>query len=1032
MKNKPPIKVLSKSRLVFCMITLHLLSFNLSIANDGMNTQSISQGILITGKITDSDTNFGLPGVNIIVNETSHGVISDFDGNYSITVPNENSELVFSFLGYAQSIVKVGNRRNIDISLSYEATSLDEIVLIGYGSAKRSDLTGSISTLKGSAIGQRQTINAADALQGALPGVSVTRSDGRPGVNPQIRIRGITTIGNSNPLVLIDGVPGSLNNLNPNDIQDISVLKDGAAASIYGSRAAAGVILVTTKRGKSGQFTVDYTYETAMRKPTRIPKYVGAVDFMTFINERNWNDAGNMGSEFPTYDPELINNYPSLHNQNPELYPDTDYSTFFKEFALSKRHLLSLTGGTDKVRSHTSFSYNEEGGFTDVQSFEKFNVRSNTDIRFNEILSTSIDLNYSNSLDQREQGWGMINLLRRPPLGRPFWNDGRAVSDSYYSSHLTRSKIGGINKMWSNRFNGRLSIELKPLKGLNITGMVSPTFNFYKGKSHIKKVPLYMLDNPNVINHAPGHSTTKVAETRNDSYSLLTQFSINYSKLISENHSLNLLAGYENIYSHNEGLTASRDQYALDDYPYLDLGPLSLRDNSGSASELALRSFYGRLMYGYKDKYLAQFSGRYDGSSRFHKDYRWGFFPSVSLGWVLSKEAFLENLEALSFLKLRASFGALGNDRIGNYPYQSTVAFGNDLLYSGNTATSFQTAYIPQLAIRNISWETTESWDFGLDANFLSNKLELSVDYFKKNTRDMLLQVEIPRFVGLANPDQNAGEMSTKGWEFAVNYSDNIGDLNYQISGNIFDSKSIMGDLAGTEFLGSQIKREGSQFNEWFGYKTDGLFQTQAEIDSSVPLRSNTKPGDIKYLDLSGPDGVPDGIINQHDLTLLGGSLPRYQYGGTISLEYKNFDLSVIFQGVGKMNSYLHLQTVIPDHFGVADFVYGKTWSHYNDAETNKQAFFPIGGELGRSHNYKTSDHWLYDGSYFRLKNIILGYSFPDQIVQKLRMKDLRLSVNLSDLFSIDNHPSGYDPEQGPGRGYFITKAYIFSATVNF
>ena len=985
----------------------------------------------VTGTITD-DTGDPLPGVNIVLKGTSSGTLTDINGNYSLDVPDENAVLIFSYIGFTTAEVIVGTQSVIDFALVPDVTALDEIVVIGYGTTKKTDLTGAVGTLSGESIYQRQTIKAAEALQGTMPGVTVTRTDGRPGADPVIRIRGTTSIGNSNPLVLIDGVPSSLNNINPKDIESISVLKDGASASIYGSRAAAGVILVTTKRARSGELEVDYTYEYVSRKPTRLPNNVGAQDYMQFINERNWNDAGNMGSEFPTYDEALIANYPSSHAQDPDSYPNTDYSTFFSDYVPSQRHLISFKGGTESVSSLVSMSYNKNDGFSDNHSYETFTIRNNNDITFNKILSAHLDFNYQNSYEKRENGYPMLNLMRRSPLGLAFWSDGRAANTAFRSD-MAKHRLGGTNKTSIDEIRGRFKLDLKPVKGLVISGMVSPSFNFVRGKTHAKAVPIYDLGNPSSVGFASAAATTKVTETRNNSNTMLTQFLANYSYTLAEDHSFSLLGGYENYSVFAEGLTASRDGYVLSNFPYLNLGPLDLRDNSGSANESVLRSYFGRLSYGFKGKYLVQVNARYDGSSRFHQDYRWGLFPSISAGWVASNEPFMEGLQAVSFLKLRASLGSLGNERIGNYPYQSTIAFSNALIYSGTTPTSFQTAFIPQYAVQDISWESTESWDIGLDANFLNNSLQVTVDYFKKTTRDMLLRLEIPRYVGLSNPNQNAGEMYTKGWEFGVLYGNSIGGLQYTVSANIFDSKSIMGDLKGTQFLGNKVKLEGSKFNEWYGYRTDGLFQTQEEVDNSVTLRASTKPGDIKYLDIGGPGGVPDGFINEDDLTLLGGSLPRYQYGGNISLAYKNFDLSIIFQGVGKVNSYKPLHMVIPDHYGVPDFVYGNTWSSYNNAEKNKQAPYPIGGEAGRSHNYKTSDYWLFNGSYFRLKNVIMGYSIPSQIIEKTGMKDLRVYVNLSDLFSIDNRLPGWDPEQDPfSRGYFITKAYILSISAKF
>lgn len=996
--------------------------------------QVIPQDITVTGKVISSDNEEALPGVSVIVKGTMQGTVTDTDGHYSLRVPDQNAVLVFSFVGYVSGEVIVGSKTVIDFSLVPDVAMLDEVVVIGYGEANKSDLTGAVSSLRGKSVQERQTTKAANALQGAIPGLMVTRSDGRPGADPVLRIRGITTMGNSTPYILIDGVPGDLNRINPYDIENVTVLKDGASASIYGSRAASGVILITTKRGKSGKLDLTYSYEHGLLKPTRMPKYMGAVEFMKFINERDWNDRGNTGSEYPTYAKDLIDNYSSLHAEDPEAYPDTDYATFFKEYSGSKRHLLNISAGTSKMSTMLSASYSSNSGFLDMQAYKTLTLRSNNDITFNKVLAAHFDISYQNSREDRENGYGMINLLKRMPNALPFWSDGRAASSiSIYAADMARARLGGINKVWNDDIRARLAVDITPLKGLKLTGVVSPYFDFYRRKAHLKQVPLYLKGQTNIAGYANSAASTKVEEDRNHSNSVMGQLFANYSTTFSGDHNFDVMAGYESFYSFNETLSASRDQYELHNYPYLNVGPLTLRDNSGGASESALQSYFGRLMYNFRSKYLLQLNARYDGSSRFHPDYRWGLFPSVSAGWVITKERFMEDIKPLSLLKVRASMGSLGNERsLGSYPYQSTIAFTNVLLYSGQTAVSSQAAYVPRYPIRDISWETTTTWDLGLEAGFFNGHLQLTADYFRKTTRDMLLALEIPRYVGLANPSQNAGEMYTKGWELDLRYSNHIGDLYYMISGNIFDSRSIIGDLKGTEFLGSQVRKEGSEFNEWYGYQTDGLFQTQQEVDNSVTLRANTKPGDIRYKDLSGPEGVPDGIINQYDLTLLGGSLPRYQYGSNINLQYKNFDLSVVLQGIGKQNSYLDMSMVIPDHFGVPDFVYGKTWSHYNDAETNRQAFYPIGGELGRTHNYETSDYWLFNGSYFRLKNVILGYNVSSDIAKKIGMKSLRASVNLTDIFSIDKYPQGYDPEQGTGRGYFMTKSYIFSLSANF
>jgi outer membrane receptor protein involved in Fe transport len=364
------------------------------------------------------------------------------------------------------------------------------------------------------------------------------------------------------------------------------------------------------------------------------------------------------------------------------------------------------------------------------------------------------------------------------------------------------------------------------------------------------------------------------------------------------------------------------------------------------------------------------------------------------------------------------------------------------LLYQGTNIVAGQSAYINKYPIRDISWETTESMDFGFDVNFFDNKLQVTGDYYDKKTRGMLLSVEVPDYMGLPNPTQNAGKMKTHGWELAISYNNKIGELNYSVSGNISDFKSVMGDLLGTEFLGSQVKMKGSEFNEWYGYKSDGIYQTQEEVDNSAKTNARVKPGDIKYVDISGPDGVPDGqITSTYDRILLGGSLPRYEFGGNIRLQYKGFDCSVVFQGVGKVNKYMDEVMARPlsgGVLGIPSYILGNYWSKYNTDEQNKKAFYPrlseisAGGQsAANANNYVTSDYWLFNGGYFRIKNIDLGYTLPKAVVDKIGINNVRVYVNISDLFSIDRFPEGYDPESATS-GYFINKSCLMGITVKF
>jgi TonB-linked SusC/RagA family outer membrane protein len=996
--------------------------------------QSPQQTQKVTGKVTNS-SGVLLPGVSAVVKGTTNGAITDANGNYSLSNIPENATLQFSFVGMKTLEVQVEKRTTIDVVMEDDIKGLEEVVVIGYGTVKKQDLTGSVASIRGDVIAKRQTVKVSEALQGALPGVTATRSGSKPGDDATIMIRGVTTIGDSDPLVIIDGISGSLSDINPNDIENISVLKDAASASIYGSKAAAGVILITTKRAKTGQLDLNYNVEYGFDKPTRIPKYVNAAGYMKARNEITWNDNDNTGSEYPVWPQNLIENYSSLHAENPDEYPDTDWlGLLINNYAPRQSHRLSITAGAKNIRTKVSVAYDKTAGLYDGLSYDRITARANNDITINKYLSASIDLNYIRSINMQtvNSGGAYMGGFGTAPYAA-LWSDGRVAEGQSGYNPYALIKFGGYNNNWTDKGGGKISIDFTPVDGLKISGVFSPNLTNYKSKKFSKAIPYTNWDDPDVIiGYINGAKTTSLTEGRDDGYDITTQLLANYTKTIGEHH-INLLAGYENYYSFYESLGASSDDYLLNAYPYLDLANKNFLGVNGNASEYASRSFFSRIMYDYKNKYLLQTNARYDGSSRFDKDYRWGLFPSLSIGWVLSKEPFLENVKKLSFLKVRASWGSLGNERIGTYPYQSTIKFGSSLLYQGNNVISAQNAAITKYAIKDISWETTTSFDIGLDASFFDNKLEVTGDYYKKTTKDMLLALEIPDYMGLDNPDQNTGKMNTNGWEVNLRYNNKLGEINYSISCNISDFKSVMGDLGGTEFIGSQVKFKGSEFNEWYGYKSDGLFQTQEELNNSAVLNSQTKVGDIKYIDISGPNGVPDGKITpEYDRVLLGGSLPRYLYGGNISLNYKNFDFSMVFQGVGKQNSRMVPQMTYNQLNDIPASLIGNYWSRYNSDEKNQKAKYPRISDSAWDNNYGTfSDYWLFNGAYFRLKNITIGYSIHDPLAKKCMLKSARVYASISDMFSIDNYPAGWDPETYQDS-YWITSSFIMGVSVNF
>lgn len=999
---------------------------------------------IITGTVVDPNGE-AVIGANVLVKGTTNGTITDMDGKFSLEVP-EGAMLLVSYIGYGDYETKVGNQSNLSITLKEDSQALDEVVVVGYGVAKKKDLTGSVGLVKGDDLASRKTTQLSNALQGAVSGVMVSRENGSPGQTANIKVRGVTTIGDTNPLVIIDGIPGDINDVNSNDVESMSVLKDAASASIYGSRAAAGVIVITTKRGKENKLALNYTFEYGMEFKANSPKGVSPERYMEMVNEMRYNDNPSGGLN-QKYTQDLIDNWSKYHTENPDKYPITDWNKeFFHKTAPRQSHLLSLTGGNETVKTNASFAYDKTDALYDNHYYERFMLRVNNDFKFNKFIGAKLDFNFKRAKEHKPNYSNYIEHARQmPAIYAAKWSDGRYAADAERTTNpLAAINESGFIDNWKNQVGGRFSLDITPVDGLTISGIISPTYNFEKIKSFKKSLPYTLLDDPNtIVGYRDSWNTTKLTENRNDNYNVTIQGIVNYIKSLKK-HNFNFMLGYESYYAFYENLMASRDQYELDNYPYLDLGPLSLRDNSGNAQEVAYCSWFGRAMYNYDNKYLVQANLRYDGSSRFHKDYRWGAFPSFSAGWVISEENFLKDKEIdwLSYLKLRASWGTLGNERIyipnttnpNYYPYQAAIDFSNVLFFQNGKPLSMLSAAQTIYAIQNISWETTQSFDIGLDAQFLNGRLRFSGDYYKKRTKDMLLALEIPDYVGFDNPQKNTGDMYTNGYDLDLSWNDQIGDWKYGISVNFSDFVSKMGNLGGTQFLGDQVKIEGSEFNEWYGYISDGLFLTEKDLEGPK-INNNVGLGDIKYVDISGPDGKPDGKISpEYDRVLLGGSLPRFLFGGNINLGYKNIDLSMAFQGIGKQNVRYQTSMVKPIHGdwqNAPALIDGKYWSTLNSEEENKNAIYPRISSVNASTNYAMSDYWMFNGRYVRLKNITIGYTLPSSISNKVLIRKARIYISANDLFCINKYPKGFDPEMSE-YGYPITSSLLFGLSINF
>jgi len=998
------------------------------------------RGKNLTGTVTDAVTGEPLVGANVIEKGASNGTQTDPDGNFALSVA-ENATLQITYIGYITqeiSVLAEGGGNHLIIKLLEDTKALEEVVVIGYGTMKKKDLTGSVASVQGENLLKRSAQQLSTAMQGQMAGVQVTRDNGAPGASATVRIRGITTLSNNDPLVIVDGVPSALNDVATADVETMTVLKDAASASIYGSRAAAGVILITTKRAKDRQFSFDYNYEYGIDRPTTKPKNGDVIDWMNVQNEIKWNDGA--ADPYSQYSQETINSWLSKNATDPWHYPNTNWvDLMLKETSAHEQHTLSVSGGTEKLRTKSTINYQKGEGYYEHKSYERITGRINNDYKITDWLNANFDLDFSKSTAISPSN---INAIYWAYLISPYypyqWEDGRYADAKDGGNAVAGVRLGGTNNQKYYKFGGKMQIDLTPLKGLTLTAIYAPRFQFTKGKQFIRAVPLYYENGSTV--YMQSHRATNLTETRNDNNSQTYQFYGNYLNNWGD-HSFTAMVGYEGYAYQWENENASRNNYLLDTYPYLNIGPEDYQYNTGSAGHNAYESVFGRLTYSYKNKYLLQGNVRSDGSSRFAKDFRWGTFYSGSAGWVVSEESWFKN-SLVDYLKLRGSIGQLGNERIGSeFPYQAAISFGNSYMYDKATqsVTAVQNAAQVYYAFENITWETTTTYGVGLDARLLNNRLSFTGDYYYKKTGDMLLTLGFPSYAGFSAPSQNAGDMYTKGWDLELGWNDNINDFYYSISANLSDYRSKMGYLGDKRTVdGNQIYEEGSYYYEWYMYKSDGLFQTDADLyDSSgkkyPTLTANDKAGNIKYVDMDG-----NGVINSDDKVLLGNSLPEYLYGGNIAMGWKGFDFNMSFQGVGHQLVLFNSEWIQPlkEQWGaVPELVKGNYWSQHNTEEQNLKAKYPRLTYTNTTNTYAGSDYWLFNGAYFRVKNITLGYSIPEDLLNKVKIKGLRLYISANDLPAVSNFPEGWDPELGSKSksiSDFISTTLLLGVNVKF
>ncbi|MDR1172816.1 MAG: TonB-dependent receptor [Bacteroidales bacterium] len=992
-----------------------------------------AQGLTVSGTVED-EGGTPMPGVNVLIKGTLNGVVTDAGGNYSITVPEDNATLVFSFVGYATQEIAMEGRRSINVALSEDTREIEEVVVIGYGTARKADLTGSTSSLSGDRLKEQANPNLSAQLQGQMAGVQVMRSSGDPSSSGTIRIRGVTTMGTSDPLVIIDGVPGSLDDVTPSEVQDIQVLKDAASSAIYGSRAAAGVILVTTRRARNNEFRMTYNFEYGINTATAMPRYASATDWMTFKNELTYNDGGS--SLYGIYSQDQIDSYVSDHAANPDLYPMTDWqSLIIKDRSSHEHHSFTLSGGTEKLLSSLSLDYYSGSSLTPGRKFERINARINNEYRINDWINVKADMNVRfNDRDipaDNPVRWAQYSQ----PLTAAFWSNGLVAEGRDGENPWAKTYLSGWQKQRRFGFTGKVGIDLTPFKGLTLSAVAAPTMFYYENKKFTTKYNLYRM-NGDIY---PNTSTTNLTENRDRTNTFTLQMYANWQKMINR-HSISAMVGYEDYSNKYENVGAWRDNYTLSSYPYLNLGPADQQYNSGSAGHNAYRSVFGRLMYSWANRYLLQFNIRSDGSSRFAKGYRWGTFPSASVGWVISEEPWTKNNGVFDYLKLRASIGQLGNERIGSeFPYMAAMEFSNAYIPNKTTgiADPNQIAYQMTYAFETITWETTTTYGIGLDAAFFKNRLRFTGDWYYKKTNDMLLVMNFPKYVGYNAPNQNAGVMNTKGWDMDLSWNDRVRDFNYGASFNLSDYRSRMGYLGELMKIdNSNITVEGSYFQEWYLYKSLGVILNEDamyENGNKIPVIGGERPGSIRSADIDG-DGK---ITGDKDRVRSGNSLPELQFGASFWASYKGFDFNLSLQGIGKWMKMVSTNMVRPLEWGwaqVPEVLVGNHWSPYNTDEENAKMRFPMASWSRQSELYGSYDFWLYNAAYMRVKNATLGYTIPSKITKRFKVNSLRFYVSANDLPAIrlgSGSIKGWDPEQAVDADY-ITTSVIFGVNVSF
>ena len=1000
----------------------------------------VQQDGKIWGVVSDA---FGpIAGANVVVKGTTNGTITDMDGRFSLDAP-KGAKLQISYIGYITKELTVDTKTDYVIELVEDSQALEEVVVVGYGTEKKVNVIGSIAQIGSEKLENRSTPQLSNVLTGQMAGVTVIQRSGRPGNSGgEIRVRGVGSFGGesnkSDALVLIDGIPGKLNDVSSEDVESISVLKDASTAAIYGSRAANGVILVTTKTGKEGKVSVGYNGYVGFNTPTALPEFVDTWQYATLYNEAVGREA---------YTQEEIQKF--RDGSDPDHYANARYlDEVFSRKGLQTGHDVTINGGNAENKYMVSFGYLKQNGIVEKNDYQRYNARVNL---INEILpglklTSRLSGVYGNRKEPMAPGGddadNMLVLiqkaLRFPGLTPTILSDGSfGAGRELHGTPAGWIKSDSFYENPKFSLNANVRLDYNPIKDLQLSAIGAYTYTNGEERTYRSTMKLSgdRVLGPSELKHKMGKTIYKTF-----------QATAEYNKTIG-GHTFGILAGYSWEQEDYRYVQGSRDKFPGNDLPYLNAGSPDNQKSEGTGNAWAIQSGFGRLRYNFNERYLFESTVRYDGSSRFPQSKKFGFFPSVAAGWRLSEENFFKENESLGFisnLKLKVSWGRLGNQNIGNYPYQSVYELGQNYPF-GDTYT--QGAAVTTAVDPTIKWEETETIDGGLEAVFWNGLLSVNASYFNRRTYDILYKPSgsVSTILGQKISEMNTGELKNFGWEFEVGHRNKIGDVSYNVNANLSIIKNKLTTLGvgNVEQLNGMVGNGSDLFigypiQMYYGYVSDGVFLDENDIKSwydQSKVTPNPQPGDIRYKDISGPDGVPDGKIDpNYDRVYLGSRIPKFTFGLNLGVEYKGLDLSVLLQGVAGVTGML-------DGFagwafrGDGNIQKWQAEGRFDPANPTRYPAYPRLEDLSNSTtpNIVTSDFWTQDASYIRLKNIQLGYTFPKKMLQAAKISNLRVYVQAENPLCWNKYKPGWDPEINTSGNYYpILATYTFGVNFKF